>query len=118
MVNNARDYNKYVSKPSFVSQKIFSENFVVIHEIKPVLTLDKPIYVGFSILNLSKLLMYEFHDKYIKNIMPSCCVQTLTLQLMKLKQMMFMKIFMKINICLILVIIHEIQSFLILLIKK
>ena len=51
MVNNARDYNKYVSKPSFVSQKIFSENFVVIHEIKPVLTLDKPIYVGFSILN-------------------------------------------------------------------
>ena len=79
MVNKARDYNKYVSKPSFVSQKIFSENFVVIHEIKPVLTLDKPIYVGFSILNLSKLLMYEFHDKYIKNIMPSCCVQTLTL---------------------------------------
>ena len=78
MVNNARDYNKYVSKPSFVSQKIFSENFVVIHEIKPVLTLDKPIYVGFSILNLSKLLMYEFHDKYIKNIMPSCCVQTKT----------------------------------------
>ena len=84
-VNNARDYNKYISKPSFVSQKIFSENFVVIHEIKPVLTLDKPIYVGFSILNLSKLLMYEFHDKCIKNIMPSCCLQTLTLQFMKLK---------------------------------
>ena len=42
-----------MSGPSFVSQKIFSRNFVAIHEIKPVLTLDKPIYVGFSILDVS-----------------------------------------------------------------
>ena len=66
LVNKAKDYKKYVSKPSFVSQKILSKNFVAIHEIKPVLTFDKPIYVGFSILGLSKLLMYEFHYKYIK----------------------------------------------------
>ena len=45
---------------------IFIKNFVAIHEIKPVLTLDKPVYVGFSILDLSKLIMYEFHYKYIK----------------------------------------------------
>ena len=61
LINNAQDYKKYVSKPSLVSQKIFSENFVAIHEIKPVLTLNKPIYVGFSILDLSKLIMYQFH---------------------------------------------------------
>ena len=65
LVNNAKDYKKYVSKPSFFSQKIFSKNFVAIHEIKPVLTLDTPIHVEFSILDLSKLLMYEFHYKYI-----------------------------------------------------
>ena len=58
---------RYISKPSFISQKIFSKNLVTIHEIKPVLTLNKPIYVGFSILNLSKYLMYEFHYKYIKS---------------------------------------------------
>ena len=46
---------KIVSKPSFVSQKIFSKSCVAIFEIKPVLTLDKPIYVGFSILDLSEL---------------------------------------------------------------
>ena len=36
LVNNAKDYVKFVSKPSFLSQKIFSTNFVAIHEIKPV----------------------------------------------------------------------------------
>ena len=56
-----------ISKPRVVSQKIFSKNFVAIHEIKPVLTLNKPIYVGFSILDLSKYLMYEFYNKYIKS---------------------------------------------------
>ena len=66
MVNNAGVYKKYVSKPSFVSQKIFSNNFVAIHKIKSVLTLDKPIYVEFKILDLSKLLINEFHYKYIK----------------------------------------------------
>ena len=66
-INNAKDYAKCVSRPSFVSQKIFSKNFVAVHRTKPVLTLNKPIYVGFSILELSKSLMYEFHYKYIKN---------------------------------------------------
>ena len=59
LINNANDYARCISKPSFISQKKFS------HEIKPVLTLNKPVYVGFSILDLSKLLMYEFHYKYI-----------------------------------------------------
>ena len=54
LVNNARDYKKYVSKLSFVSWLIFSKKFVAIQEIKPVLTLHKPIYVRFSILDLSK----------------------------------------------------------------
>ena len=66
LVNNAKDYKKYKSKPSFVSQKIFSKNVVCIHGIKSNLTLDKPIYVGFSILNLCKYFMYDFHYEYAK----------------------------------------------------
>ena len=67
LINNAKYYDKCISKPNFVSQKIFSKNIVAIHKIKPVLTLNKPIYVGFSILDLSKRFMYEFHYQYIKS---------------------------------------------------
>ena len=66
LVDNAYDYKNNVSKQCFVSQKIFGKTFVAIYEIKPILILDKSIYVGFSILDLSKLLMYEFHYKQIQ----------------------------------------------------
>ena len=61
-----KDYKKYVSKPSFVSQKVFSKNFVAIHEIKPVITLYKPIYVRLSILNFSKYFLMTFIMNMLK----------------------------------------------------
>ena len=67
LVNNAKDYVRYISKPSFISQKIFSKSFVAVHKTKSVLTLNKIIYAGFSVLDFSKLLVYEFHGKYIKS---------------------------------------------------
>ena len=54
LVNNEKDYLKHVNKPNFIPQKIFDENFAAIHEIKPVLTLNKSIYVGFTVLELIK----------------------------------------------------------------
>ena len=44
LVDNAKDYVRCISKPSFVSQKIFSKKFVAIHEIKPVLTLKDLVF--------------------------------------------------------------------------
>ena len=67
LVYNAKDYKKWFSRPSFVSQKILNRNFVAIHEIKSVLRFDKPINVGCSILDLRKLSMYELHHNYIKS---------------------------------------------------
>ena len=55
LVNNEKDYVKYVSRPTFVCQKILDKNLVAIHKVKPVLLLNKPIYVGFCVLDLSKL---------------------------------------------------------------
>ena len=66
MLINLKINKKYVSKPHFVSKKIFSKNVIAIHELKPVLTLNKRTYVGSSILDLIKLLMYEFHYIHIK----------------------------------------------------
>ena len=66
IVNNEKDYLKHVSKPTFISTKIFDTNYAAIHEIKPVLTLNKPVYVGFTVLELSKWLMYDFHHNFIK----------------------------------------------------
>ena len=42
LINDAKVYIKCVSKPNFISQKIFSKNFVVVQKIKSVLTLNKP----------------------------------------------------------------------------
>ena len=46
--------------------KKFNNDLVAIHETKPVLTLDKLTYTGFSILYFSKSLIYDFHCNYIK----------------------------------------------------
>ena len=65
LVNN-EDFLKYTSRPDHVTHKIFDNNFAAIHEIKPVLMLNKPIYVRFTVLELSKWLMYDFHYNFIK----------------------------------------------------
>ena len=57
---------KIVSKPTYVSSKIFNENLVAVHKIKETLTLNRPAYIGMCILDLSKTLMYDFHYNYIK----------------------------------------------------
>ena len=68
LVNNEKDFLKYTSKPTHLTHKIFDKNYAAIHEIKPVLTLKKPIYLGFTVLELSKWLMYDFHYNFIKKI--------------------------------------------------
>ena len=50
----------------YITHKIFDEDYAAIDEIKPILMLNKPIYVGFTTLDLSKWKMYDFHYKFIK----------------------------------------------------
>ena len=57
---------KYTSIPTHINHKIFGKNHAVSHEIKLVLTLNKPIYVGFTVPELSIWLMYDFHYNFIE----------------------------------------------------
>ena len=52
LVNNEKHFLKYTSRPAHMTHKIFSKSYVAFYEIKLVLTLNKPIYVGFTILEL------------------------------------------------------------------
>ena len=54
LVNNEKDFIRYTSRPTHITHNIFGKNYAAIHEIKPVFTLNKPIYVRFTVLELSK----------------------------------------------------------------
>lgn len=56
-----------IARPEFHSLSIFSENLVAVQLRKTKLFYNKPIYLGFSILEISKTLMYDFHYQYMKN---------------------------------------------------
>ena len=66
LVNTKEKFKKLVAKPNFRSRKIFSENLVSVHMKKISLTMNKPVYLGMCILELSKTIMYDFHYQYIK----------------------------------------------------
>ena len=52
---------KLIAKPSFKNAKILSEGLVAIERKKLNLELNRPIYIGMSVLDLSKELMYDFY---------------------------------------------------------
>lgn len=66
LVNSPKQLQKLSSSPLFDYFRIFDKNLVGVNMKKPSLYLNRPIYVGFSILDLSKVLMYDFHYNVIK----------------------------------------------------
>ena len=50
IVKNSQDFIKYTSKPTCVNWRKFVNNLFAIHEKEISLTLNKPIYVGFTVL--------------------------------------------------------------------
>ena len=66
LINSDKKLKNLVAKPNYDSCKRFDENLVSVHMKKTSLEMNKPVYLGMSILDLSKRVMYDFHYNYIK----------------------------------------------------
>ena len=66
LVTTDKRRNQLVSEPNFHTTKWFSENLLAIEMKKAKVKMNKPVYLGLSILEISKTLMYELWYDYIK----------------------------------------------------
>ena len=65
LVTNREAYLKLVMKPNFKSGVRFSDNLMGCEMGKIKVVMNKPVYLGQAILDLSKIVMYEFHHDYM-----------------------------------------------------
>ena len=60
-------------KPNFKARSIFDENLVAIKLGQIRVLLDKPFYIGFCVLDLSKTCVYDFHYNFMRKIVGDDC---------------------------------------------
>ena len=65
LVTNEKKYLKYVMKPNFKDSIRFSDHLMGVEMGKTEILFNKPVYLGQAILDLSKIIMYEFHYDYM-----------------------------------------------------
>ena len=58
--------NYLVSEPNYRTTKIFSENLLTVETKRTYLPMSKPVYLGLSVLELSKKVMYNFCYDYVE----------------------------------------------------
>ena len=66
LVNNKEDYLKQVMKPNFKGGVLMGDDLMSCEMGKVKVKMNKPVYLGQAILDLSKTIMYEFHYDYMK----------------------------------------------------
>ena len=67
LVKTDKKRNKLVSEPNYHAMKLVDDNLAIIEMKKVKVKTNKPIYLGLSILELSKITMYEFWYDYVKS---------------------------------------------------
>ena len=80
LVTTDKKRSKLAPKANYYTKKWFSESFLAIEMKKIKVKMKNPIYLGFSILEISKTIMYEFwydfsKPKYKENT-KFCCIDT------------------------------------------
>ena len=66
LVKTDHKRNKLVSEPNYHTMKFISENLSIIEMEKVKVKMNKPIYLGLSILVISKIIVYGFWYDYVK----------------------------------------------------
>ena len=66
LVKSDKKRNKLVSEPNVHTMKLIDNNLAIIEMRKVNVKMNKPIYLGLSILDISKITMYEFWYDYVK----------------------------------------------------
>ena len=66
LVTTDKKRSKLVSEPNYHTIKLISEDLSIIEMKKTKVKMNKPFYLGLSILEISKILMYEFWYNYTK----------------------------------------------------
>ena len=90
-------------KTKLCATKKIDDDLVAVRKSKVTLTFYKPAYSGMHLLDLKKILMYEFHYDYVENKYGNNS-RLLFTDTDKLKPKMFMKILARMKNCLILAI--------------
>ena len=66
LVTTYEKFNKYASEPHLMNVKCFSENLLAVEMRKTEVFMNKPVYLGQAILDISKTLRYEFYYDYLQ----------------------------------------------------
>ena len=66
LITSDKVAQKLAAKPNYDRCTNFDENLIAVHMKKTKLSFNKSVYLGMSILDLSKSLMYDFYYNYIK----------------------------------------------------
>ena len=96
--HNRKEKRYVVSKPNYYKTKFFTENVLAIQMKKTKVLVNKLVYLGLSILDLSKTVMHEFWHDYVKPTFgenENLCYMNTDSVIVHVKQVIFTKILQK-----------------------
>lgn len=66
LVSNQKRLENLITKPTSLNRTVYGENICSVETQKDRMCFDKPIYIGFVVLEISKHYMYDFFYRVLK----------------------------------------------------
>ena len=74
LVTQWKQAQRLIAKPNFHRASVFGKDLVAIHMKKTSVTLNQPIYIGFTVLELAKEMVWDFHYNFVqKHLKANLC---------------------------------------------